>query len=55
MEELTVKYELMDVAGPPHEPTFTYSVSLGHLVATGTGSSKRSARLSASQVSSKVS
>ena len=52
MSGLTPKYDLVGREGPHHDPTFTISVTLGELVVTASGRSKKSAKAAATQVRS---
>ena len=48
---LTPKYDLVQIEGAVHEPTFKYRVTIGEFVATGCGQSKKKAKHSAAKVS----
>lgn len=41
---LTPKYDLVQIEGEVHEPTFKYRVTIGEFVATGSGQSKKKAK-----------
>jgi len=41
---LTPKYDLVQIEGQVHEPTFKYRVTIGEFVATGCGQSKKKAK-----------
>jgi len=41
---ITPKYDLVQIEGAVHEPTFKYRVSVGEVVATGCGASKKKAK-----------
>jgi len=41
---ITPKYDLVQIEGAVHEPTFKYRVSVGDVVATGSGQSKKKAK-----------
>ena len=41
---ITPKYDLVQIEGAVHEPTFKYRVSVGDVVATGCGASKKKAK-----------
>nr|ARS01459.1 dsRNA binding protein 1 [Artemia franciscana] len=41
---ITPKYDLVQIEGAIHEPTFKYRVTVGDLVATGSGQSKKKAK-----------
>ncbi|XP_049778536.1 RISC-loading complex subunit tarbp2 isoform X2 [Schistocerca cancellata] len=45
----TPKYELVQIEGAIHEPTFRYRVTVGDVVAMGTGRSKKEAKHSAAK------
>ena len=47
---LTPKYDLVQIEGAVHEPTFKYRVTIGEFVATGCGQSKKKAKHSAAKV-----
>merc|ERR1719273_2652589 len=49
-QRLTPKYELVETGGLPHAPTFKYQVTVGELVTTGVGSSKKMAKEEAAMV-----
>jgi ribonuclease-3 len=42
-------YEVTDRSGPPHEPAFTVTVTLGHAAASGTAGNKRAAEQRAAE------
>ena len=46
---LTPKYDLVQIEGAVHEPTFKYRVTIGEIVATGCGQSKKKAKHSAAK------
>jgi len=46
---LTPKYDLVQIEGAVHEPTFKYRVTIGDFVATGCGQSKKKAKHSAAK------
>ena len=46
---ITPKYDLVQIEGAVHEPTFKYRVSVGDLVATGCGQSKKKAKHTAAK------
>ena len=46
---LTPKYDLVQIEGAVHEPTFKYRVTIGEFVATGCGQSKKKAKHSAAK------
>ncbi len=46
---ITPKYDLVQIEGAVHEPTFKYRVSIGELVATGCGQSKKKAKHTAAK------
>ncbi|XP_073970152.1 protein Loquacious-like isoform X2 [Rhodnius prolixus] len=46
---VTPKYELVQVEGAIHEPTFRYRVSVGEILAMGTGRSKKEAKHAAAK------
>ena len=46
---LTPKYDLVQIEGQVHEPTFKYRVTIGEFVATGCGQSKKKAKHSAAK------
>ncbi|KAK9501331.1 hypothetical protein O3M35_012067 [Rhynocoris fuscipes] len=46
---VTPKYELVQVEGAIHEPTFRYRVSVGEVLAMGTGRSKKEAKHAAAK------
>ena len=46
---LTPKYDLVQIEGAGHEPTFKYRVTIGEFVATGCGQSKKKAKHSAAK------
>ena len=46
---ITPKYDLVQIEGAVHEPTFKYRVSVGEFVATGSGQSKKKAKHSAAK------
>ena len=50
---LTPKYDLVQIEGAVHEPTFKYRVTIGEFVATGCGQSKKKAKHSAAKVRSR--
>merc|ERR1719288_427678 len=41
---ITPKYDLVQIEGAVHEPTFKYRVTVGDAVATGCGASKKKAK-----------
>ena len=41
---ITPKYDLVQIKGPVHKPTFKYRVSVGEVYATGSGQSKKKAK-----------
>ena len=45
----TPKYDLVQIEGAVHEPTFKYRVTIGEFVATGCGQSKKKAKHSAAK------
>eukprot|EP00092_Neocalanus_flemingeri_P038031 GFUD01041400.1.p1 GENE.GFUD01041400.1~~GFUD01041400.1.p1 ORF type:complete len:356 (-),score=137.13 GFUD01041400.1:30-1097(-) len=45
----TPKYDLVQIEGAVHEPTFKYRVTIGQFVATGSGQSKKKAKHSAAK------
>ena len=46
---ITPKYDLVQIEGAVHEPTFKYRVSVGDLIATGCGQSKKKAKHTAAK------
>ncbi len=46
---ITPKYDLVQIEGAVHEPTFKYRVTVGDLVATGSGQSKKKAKHTAAK------
>jgi len=46
---ITPKYDLVQIEGAVHEPTFKYRVTVGEFVATGCGQSKKKAKHSAAK------
>ena len=46
---ITPKYDLVQIEGAVHEPTFKYRVTVGELVATGCGQSKKKAKHTAAK------
>merc|ERR1739844_380529 len=46
---ITPKYDLVQIEGAVHEPTFKYLVSVGELIATGCGQSKKKAKHTAAK------
>jgi len=46
---ITPKYDLVQIEGAVHEPTFKYRVSVGELIATGCGQSKKKAKHTAAK------
>eukprot|EP00088_Acartia_fossae_P070624 TRINITY_DN9525_c0_g1_i1.p1 TRINITY_DN9525_c0_g1~~TRINITY_DN9525_c0_g1_i1.p1 ORF type:complete len:363 (+),score=95.44 TRINITY_DN9525_c0_g1_i1:44-1132(+) len=46
---MTPKYDLVQIEGAVHEPTFKYRVTVGEFVATGCGQSKKKAKHSAAK------
>ena len=46
---VTPKYDLVQIEGAVHEPTFKYRVTVGEFVATGTGQSKKKAKHTAAK------
>merc|ERR1719259_1517584 len=46
---LTPKYDLVQIEGAVHEPTFKYRVTIGEFVASGCGQSKKKAKHSAAK------
>jgi len=46
---VTPKYDLVQIEGQVHEPTFKYRVTVGEFVATGCGQSKKKAKHSAAK------
>ncbi len=46
---VTPKYDLVQIEGAVHEPTFKYRVAVGEFVATGSGQSKKKAKHSAAK------
>jgi RISC-loading complex subunit TARBP2 len=46
---ITPKYDLVQIEGAVHEPTFKYRVTVGDLVSTGCGQSKKKAKHSAAK------
>lgn len=46
---ITPKYDLVQIEGAVHEPTFKYRVTVGDLVATGCGQSKKKAKHTAAK------
>merc|ERR1739838_394992 len=46
---ITPKYDLVQIEGAVHEPTFKYRVSVGELLATGCGQSKKKAKHTAAK------
>jgi len=46
---MTPKYDLVQIEGAVHEPTFKYRVTIGEFVATGCGQSKKKAKHSAAK------
>lgn len=46
---ITPKYDLVQIEGAVHEPTFKYRVTVGELVATGEGQSKKKAKHTAAK------
>ncbi|XP_023338419.1 RISC-loading complex subunit TARBP2 [Eurytemora carolleeae] len=46
---ITPKYDLVQIEGAVHEPTFKYRVTIGEFVATGCGQSKKKAKHSAAK------
>ena len=44
-----IKYDLVQIEGAVHEPTFKYRVTVGDLVSTGCGQSKKKAKHSAAK------
>ena len=46
---ITPKYDLVQIEGAVHEPTFKYRVTVGEFVATGSGQSKKKAKHSAAK------
>ena len=46
---ITPKYDLVQIEGAVHEPTFKYRVTVGDFVATGTGQSKKKAKHAAAK------
>jgi RISC-loading complex subunit TARBP2 len=46
---ITPKYDLVQIEGAVHEPTFKYRVTVGEFVATGSGQSKKKAKHSAAR------
>ncbi|KAK2712793.1 hypothetical protein QYM36_011474 [Artemia franciscana] len=49
-KRITPKYDLIQIEGAQHEPTFKYRVSVGDLIATGTGQSKKKAKHAAAMI-----
>ena len=45
----TPKYDLVQIEGAVHEPTFKYRVAIGEIAATGSGQSKKKAKHSAAK------
>lgn len=46
---VTPKYDLLSIEGAVHEPTFVYRVSVGEIMASGTGQSKKKAKHAAAK------
>merc|ERR1719288_508552 len=46
---ITPKYDLVQIEGAVHEPTFKYRVTVGDAVATGIGKSKKKAKSEAAK------
>ena len=46
---ITPKYDLVQIEGAVHEPTFKYRVTVGDFVATGCGQSKKKAKHTAAK------
>eukprot|EP00096_Caligus_rogercresseyi_P015104 TRINITY_DN7552_c3_g1_i1.p1 TRINITY_DN7552_c3_g1~~TRINITY_DN7552_c3_g1_i1.p1 ORF type:complete len:334 (-),score=111.04 TRINITY_DN7552_c3_g1_i1:553-1554(-) len=46
---ITPKYDLVQIEGAVHEPTFKYRVAVGDVLATGSGQSKKKAKHSAAK------
>merc|ERR1719297_702916 len=46
---ITPKYDLVQIEGAVHEPTFKYRVTIGDFIATGCGQSKKKAKHSAAK------
>lgn len=46
---ITPKYDLVQIEGQVHEPTFKYRVTVGEFVATGSGQSKKKAKHNAAR------
>lgn len=46
---VTPQYDLVQIEGQVHEPTFKYRVTVGNFMATGTGQSKKKAKHSAAK------
>merc|ERR1712141_114438 len=46
---ITPKYDLVQIEGAVHEPTFKYRVTIGEFVASGCGQSKKKAKHSAAK------